>query len=835
VPHVAGLVVDGPPGTGKSQLLANLLAAAAIEGTSVLVVTAVPGALHVLSERLAGAGLGSGTVVSTDGLRGQADLARQLERALSAAPSDADSGNMRAAYVRRRLDLVEKEIDERTSAMRSAHDLWQSPCHGALVCDVVQALAGLGSSDPLGPEASKGLEEAARWADLAELDDAIARIGRIGTIGTADPPGPLDAALLLAAQGQAEAGTWERQVRRIVYETWLCDALDGATLPVSRQGHEAQSRRLRELLTSRRDLVRALGAYRPRIPGAPGAKAALASVKRQLASLAKSPAASSRTQGSLRTTLSAYAPMVLSSIPCWLMTPDAAARYLPLEPLFDLLVIDEASQLRLEEAAPLLVRARRAVFAGDPQQMPPARFFEAGSDSEDDETREGEGEGGNDAGTTTGGASFEFGASGVMDAVAPPRAENVESVLEAATRAFPTASLRFHYRSRAPELMEFSNHAFYGGALHLVPGPATAAEPALRFEQATGLWQDRRNLPEAATVARAVRDCLLQNTDPPTVAILAMNALQADAIEDALEELAATQADFGTVWERALNDPLPERRPIVASVSSMQGAERDVVFMSIGFGPDREGRLRRNYGPVSHQGGERRLNVAITRARSRMMVFASFDPDEIAAPDRRSRGPFLLHRFLSYAKAVTRRNAAGAATILEDVSGHPVAVPVTSAPTRRAANVLGPRIASDASFDSPFEEEVFDRLEQAGFRVSTQVGTGPYRIDLAVEDPDDPSRFCVGIECDGASFHALRSVRERDVARQAFLESRGWHIVRVWSTDWWADPDAELERLVRAIREQARRPMEATPAAAAKPSRKQQNEPHGPPTPAGSR
>ncbi|MCY3022227.1 MAG: AAA domain-containing protein [Planctomycetota bacterium] len=447
-------------------------------------------------------------------------------------------------------------------------------------------------------------------------------------------------------------------------------------------------------------------------------------------------------------------------VPCWMASPEVVAEVFPLEKgFFDLVIFDEASQLAVERALPVLYRAKRVVIAGDEQQMPPSHFFEASVD--DDETEDA-------------GEEEPFGTS----------VKTAESLLMLAKRIYGFNYLSWHYRSQYQELIDFSNHAYYDGTLHIAANlERDSARPPICWLQEKGCWDDRKNLVEAKKAVDLLHEQLRLGRDEGdrTVGIITFNASQQEAVKDEIERRRQADADFTELLTLAENPKSGkiDDRPFVKNIENVQGDERDVIIFSVGYALDRSGVLRKQFGPLSIEGGENRLNVAVTRARKAVFVICSFDPDTLAVETSKNIGPKRFKQFLQYARAISQRDALCRIKVLGELNP---AVERKSTPAQK-------------SFDSPFEEEVYEALTTAGYTVETQWGVGGYRLDLAVVDPRDPHRFCLGVECDGATYHSGRSVRERDIARQRFLESRGWKIARVWSRNWWLNRDQELHRL----------------------------------------
>lgn len=440
-------------------------------------------------------------------------------------------------------------------------------------------------------------------------------------------------------------------------------------------------------------------------------------------------------------------PMVQRIKPVMLMSPISVAQFLPPGSVtFDLLVIDEASQIRPEDALGVIARAHQIVVVGDQKQLPPTSFFDRlVDDAEDHDEAEEVPQGAN-----------------VADM------ESILSLCEA--RGMRSRMLEWHYRSRDPSLIRVSNAEFYGDRLVLPPSPLQLdPDYGLKFRPVAGAYAARgsgqgrlgTNRIEAEAVVAAMADHARRWPDL-SLGVVAFSKAQADMLTEI--------ADAARRRDPALDALLREGRAedvFVKNIENVQGDERDVILISVGYGPSQPGgRLERmQFGPVNGEGGERRLNVLFSRARIRCEVFASFDPADIDPARSTREGPRVLKRFLDFAK-----------------SG------VIDAP---APTGLAP--------DSPFEEDVARVIRDLGYLADPQVGSGGFRIDLGVRHPDRPGQYLAAVECDGATYHAALWARERDRLRQDILETLGWRFHRIWSTDWFHRREAEIARLSRAL------------------------------------
>ena len=444
------------------------------------------------------------------------------------------------------------------------------------------------------------------------------------------------------------------------------------------------------------------------------------------------------------------APTAIQRIkPVLLMSPISVAQYLtPGLLTFDLLVIDEASQVRPEDALGAIARARRIVVVGDQKQLPPSSFFDRLL-ADGEETPEPEDEG--------------SGEDLLEGAATLGSLESILSLCEA--RGLPSRMLRWHYRSRDPSLIRVSNREFYEDGLILPPSPLER-DPAygLTFTRVDGVYDRggrRDNRIEGEAIVARVAEHARAHPDL-SLGIVTFSSAQKNTVTELLELARRSDPALDGFLREGQAEDL-----FVKNIENVQGDERDVILISVGYGPATPGgRLTSmTFGPVNGEGGERRLNVLFTRARIRCEVFASFDPGDID-PSRVARdGPRILKRFLEYARSGKLDEAA-----------------VTGAPA-----------------DTPFEEDVADAVRSFGYLADPQVGSAGFRIDIGVRHPDKPGTYLLAVECDGATYHSALWARERDRLRQDVLEHLGWRFHRVWSTDWFHRRPAEIERLRAAL------------------------------------
>lgn len=449
-------------------------------------------------------------------------------------------------------------------------------------------------------------------------------------------------------------------------------------------------------------------------------------------------AGQTRPRISLRELFARAGKAVQSLKPCWMMSPMSIAQFLePGKLKFDLLLMDEASQIRPEEALGAIARAAQVVIVGDQMQLPPTPFFQKlSTDSAEDEDE--------------------------MEDT------KQESVLEAAaSRFFPPRRLKWHYRSEHGSLISFSNKEFYNNDLTVFPSPFHEhPEYGVFLKQVDGVYSAGTNPKEADAVVQAVAEFMAAFPNQ-SLGVVAVNSKQAELIREQLDGLFASEPAaeaYRARWE-------PELETLfVKNLENVQGDERDVIFISTVYGKDEKGNFYQRFGPINSLYGHRRLNVLFTRAKKKVVVFTSMSPEQIQE-ENKHWGVRALKAYLQYAKL-------GYSSLQEADPG------------------------GDAC-DSEFEEWVLQTLHANGFDAVPQFGFAGYRIDLAVKHPRKPGTFLCGLECDGATYHSARSVRERDRLRQEVLEKLGWKIYRIWSTDWFRNPALQTSNLLGYLKKLA--------------------------------
>lgn len=422
--------------------------------------------------------------------------------------------------------------------------------------------------------------------------------------------------------------------------------------------------------------------------------------------------------------------------PCLLMSPLSVAQYLAAgHAPFDVVIFDEASQIPVWDAVGAIARGRQLVCVGDPKQLPPTNFFNRADDSD--------------------------------DGVGEDDIQDLESILdECLSIGLPKLGLDWHYRSKHESLITFSNATYYDNRLITFPSPVTE-DNAVRLERVHGVYDrggSRTNRAEAEAIVKAIEKHYLDSgCRKQSLGVVTFNQAQQNLIENLLD----ARRRASTPLDQAIAEPRIE--PLfIKNLENVQGDERDIIFFSITYGPDAAGKVALNFGPLNLEGGHRRLNVAVSRARQGVMIFSTLMPEQIDLSRVRAAGVRDLKNYLEFA-------IRGPRALVEQVT-----------PTG-----LEP--------DSPFERQVINVLRDKGWTVHPQVGVSGYRIDIGVVDPRAPGRYLLGIECDGRTYHSGATARDRDRLRQLILEGLGWQLHRIWSTDWWRNPQEPIRKIVACL------------------------------------
>jgi very-short-patch-repair endonuclease len=440
----------------------------------------------------------------------------------------------------------------------------------------------------------------------------------------------------------------------------------------------------------------------------------------------------------VRTLVHSAADVLLALKPCWAMSPLMVSQLLPARKYFDVVVFDEASQVTPADAATSILRGDQLVVAGDERQLPPTKFF---------------------AGEAAGETEEEYADDDEAMLRALSGTGGFESILDVLNSLIPARMLQWHYRSRDERLIAFSNAYVYDKLLTTFPG--IGGETCLEHVEVD--WEPGSDTNSPGPEVRRVVDLMLDHArmrPHESLGVIAMGIKHANRIQEALLERLREHPDLGAFFSEDREEPY-----FVKNLERVQGDERDSIILTVGYGKNERGQLQYRFGPLLMGGGERRLNVAVTRAKRRVTLVTSFSSGDLDPERLNAEGMKLLRSYVLF--------------------------------TESGGTNLGDRALSLPALN-PFEVDVRDTLAAHGLRMVAQHGASGYRIDFAVQDPDQPGRFILAIECDGASFHSAQTARDRDRLRQEQLERIGWQFHRIWSSEWFHNKEAAVEKALKA-------------------------------------
>jgi hypothetical protein len=434
---------------------------------------------------------------------------------------------------------------------------------------------------------------------------------------------------------------------------------------------------------------------------------------------------------SLRTLFDQISDLLIRICPCMLMSPMSVAQYINASGLkFDLVIFDEASQMPTCEAVGAIARGENIIVVGDPNQLPPTTFFVNNQFDEDNADK-----------------------------------EDLDSILEdCLALSIPSKYLLWHYRSKHESLIAFSNAQFYENKLLTFPSPDDITSK-VTFRQINGFYdrsRSRQNRAEAdGIIAEIKRRLSDSNLSKQSIGVVTFNSNQQSLIEDLLNEL-LEKNPYLEKLATEVDEPI-----FVKNLENVQGDERDVILFSVGYGPDKTGKISYNFGPLNREGGWRRLNVAVSRARYEMIVFSTLLPDQIDENRSSAEGVRSLKMFLSYAQKGVLMPTKGRSEVDKEKDG--VVMAIAEALTTR------------------------------GYQVRLNIGSSDYKMDLAIVDPMDDQKYIMGIICDGYNYYSARTARDREITRYNVLKLLGWKLFRVWAMDWWNNPGKLLDSVIAAI------------------------------------
>ncbi len=419
--------------------------------------------------------------------------------------------------------------------------------------------------------------------------------------------------------------------------------------------------------------------------------------------------------------------------PCMLMSPISVAQYFDASgPKFDLVIFDEASQMPTCEAVGAIARAKNMIIVGDPKQMPPTSFFSSTGNVDEDNIEK----------------------------------EDLESILDdCLALSIPSRHLLWHYRSKHESLIAFSNSKYYDNKLLTFPSPDDLATKVtiVRVEGYYDRGKTRQNSFEAKAVIEEIRRRL---SDPGlskrSIGVVSFSSVQQTLMQNMFDELLRTNPGLESV-------ALDREEPIfIKNLENVQGDERDIILFSMGYGPDKEGKVSLNFGPLNREGGWRRLNVAVSRARYEMKVFSTLRSDQIDITRSASEGVASIKAFLEYAE--------------------------------KGRSMLGIRKTNVEIVESGFEEILAEKIRQFGYTVNTNIGCSGYKIDLGIVHKEKPSQYILGILCDGNTYNAAKTAKDREIIQQEVLRLLGWTVHKVWSIEWWENSERVINEILEAIK-----------------------------------
>ena len=739
-------ILFGPPGTGKSQTITNLIANALYHEKRVLFVAEKKAALDVVQSRLAKIGLAPFCLELHSNKVDKQHFLRQMQQAIDAIGADAPEDFQRVAdaLYSQRLQLNEYieglqrknadglsvyEIINRYLAVvseRGGHPLSglmpkqrpQSKMSSYMMGDTLekqlpllpQILEGVRKQVERGKQMSyfnktprQLLENDYKWKKFTALADVSDEL--------LDDLDKLETAI----------GRWNQNIDLLPLWEQCATALhqfDSTQLATAIDRYRELTSKFQQL--TRQELVARLSARIPVGDRDPQLSSELTLLRKRIANKGRG--------ASIRNIIDQMPTLLPRLCPVMLMSPLSVAQYIDMDaPKFDLVVFDEASQMPTNEAVGALCRAKAAVVVGDPMQMPPTSFFSVSSTDEEEADQ-----------------------------------DDLESILDdCISLSMPSRYLDWHYRSKHESLIDFSNQQYYNGRLTTFPS-LDDMESHVTWQHVEGFYdygKTRTNRAEAeAIVTEAIQR--MQTSPQRSLGIIAFSKQQSDLIEDILNETLVAYPELDQLNQEA-DEPI-----FIKNLENVQGDERDIILFSVGYGPDREGKVSMNFGPLNKIGGERRLNVAVSRARYEMKVFSTLRPEQIDERRTQSEGVLGLKKFLKFA----------------------------------ANGIKGGNESNDRHGASLIATQLADALRHKGYDVRLGVGSSTSRIDVAVVDPVHPNRYLLGIVCDGEGYFSMKTARDREVVQPTVLHLLGWRLMHVWAGDWLLRPDTVVNDIIEDLK-----------------------------------
>jgi len=439
---------------------------------------------------------------------------------------------------------------------------------------------------------------------------------------------------------------------------------------------------------------------------------------------------------------------LISHMRVWMMTPEVVSGIIPLiYGMFDLVIFDEASQMYVEKGIPTIYRAKKVVIAGDTKQLRPSSLG-IGRLEDDDEFYE--------------------------EDIIRDVSMDAKSLLDLARYRYKETILNYHYRSKYEELIAFSNYAFYEGKLTVSPNQITSKKPPIEYVYVKdGLFEQRKNHEEAKKVIALIRKIFREREENETIGVITFNSTQRDLIEDYIDEQLFKRGKYQKLFEKELfrTEDEEDQSLFVKNIENVQGDERDIIIFSMGYGRNEEGRIRRQFGWLNNEGGQNRLNVAISRAKKKIYFVSSLYPEELKVEDLKSVGPKLLKDYMRYCYYVSKKDNTMARNVLEHLS-------------------QSEELITEVS-ESKMEKDLILRLEKGNYTVHRNIGIGAYNINLAVYD-EESKTYKLGLICEDSE---MKNARKDLYHQEKYLEARGWTIYHVFEKNWFTDPNAEMRKI----------------------------------------
>ncbi|HHT55931.1 MAG TPA: hypothetical protein GX012_05150, partial [Acholeplasma sp.] len=453
---------------------------------------------------------------------------------------------------------------------------------------------------------------------------------------------------------------------------------------------------------------------------------------------------------SINAFINRFQPELQQNVKIWMMTPEVVSAVIPLEyGMFDLVIFDEASQMYVEKGIPAIYRAKKVVIAGDPKQLRPSSLG-FGRINDEDEFYE--------------------------DEMLQDVSVDAKSLLDLARYKYKETLLNYHYRSNYEELIAFSNYAFYEGKLIVSPNQKSSEKPPIEYHYIEdGIFHKRQNEQEAKAVVDLIKKIFRQRKNNETIGVITFNSTQRDLIENYIDRELFKRSSYQKQFENELNrrDDNEDKSLFVKNIENVQGDERDIIIFSMGYAKDKTGIVKRRFGWLNHEGGQNRLNVAITRAKEKIYFVTSLYPEEFKVDDLTNDGPKLLKDFMRYCYFISNNKKDLAKIVLNELHS-----------TEEATKLV---------LTNTLIEDVKKRLERFKYEIHTSIGIGEYHISLGVYDKDN-KMYKLGIICDIVDNNNLNS-RKDLLHQERYLKARGWQIYRVFSNNWYIDPNKEIRKI----------------------------------------